>query len=60
MVNSGDSPNPYYCYNFSFNLLRISKKFPLWAATNNNIGINNIASSARSEEYLNEIKNLIF
>lgn len=59
-INSGDRPNPYYCYDFGINLLRISKEFPLWTSTMTPDGINNVATSARSEEYFNEIKNLIF
>lgn len=31
-INSGNRPNPYYCYNFGTNLLRISKELPLWTA----------------------------
>lgn len=59
-MNSGDRPNPYYCANFSINLLRLCKQFPLWTTVMTfNSGIN-VASSARSEEYFNELKNLIF
>lgn len=58
-ITSGDKPNPYYCSNFAINLLRISKEFPLWTMVMVSNGIS-IASSARSEEYFNELKNLVF
>lgn len=58
-VNSGDRPNPYYCPNFGISLLRLCKQFPLWTAVMAFNGIN-VASSARSEQYFNELKNLVF
>lgn len=53
LINIGDRPNPYYCYAFGTNLLRICKEFPLWTAVMDPNKI--IASSARSEEYFNEV-----
>jgi len=58
VINTGDRPNPYYCHAFGINLLRICKEFPLWTAVMDSNKIT--ASSARSEEYFNEVKNLIF
>lgn len=59
LINTGNRPNPYYCYNFGTNLLRICKQFPLWTAVMKPNELTS-ASSARSEEYFNELKNLIF
>lgn len=58
-ITSGDRPNPYYCSNFANNLLRISKEFPLWTMLMASNGVS-IATSSRSEEYFNELKNLVF
>lgn len=59
VIHSGDRPNPYYCPSFGTNLLRILKEFPLWT-TIMPCDKTSVASSARSEQYFNEIKNIIF
>lgn len=54
--NTGEKLNPYWCPQFGSNLLRIAKHFPLWTE----IMSNSVASSACSEEYFRELKQLIF
>lgn len=59
MMNSGDRLNPYYCHSFGTNLLRILKEFSLWT-TVMIFDKTSVTTSARSEQYFNEVKNLIF
>jgi len=54
--HNGESPNPYWCPQFSSNLLKIAKHFPLWTGVKSA----RIASSACSEEYFRELKQLVF
>lgn len=54
--NTGERPNPYWCPEFGRNLLKIAKHFPLWTE----VMSTGIASSACSEEYFRELKQLIF
>lgn len=53
---TGERPNPYWCPQFGRNLLKIAKHFPLWTG----VMSARIASSACSEEYFRELKQLAF
>jgi len=57
---NGTRPNPYYCPDFGKRLLKLSKYFLLWTAVLSTSDKNLVATSARSEEYFRELKNLIF
>lgn len=54
--DTGERSNPYWCLQFGTNLLKIAKLFPLWTA----VMSARVASSACSEEYFRELKQLVF
>lgn len=61
-ARTGQQPSAYYCPNIVTPLVRFAKYYILW--TNVMLKINKskytVASSARSEIYFNEIKNITF
>ncbi|KAM0735241.1 120.7 kDa protein in NOF-FB transposable element [Formica fusca] len=58
--DSGTRPNPYYCPDFGKRLVKLCKYFLLWTAVLSTTDKNLVATSARSEEYFREVKDLIF
>lgn len=58
--DSGTRPNPYYCPNFGKRLLKLCRYFLLWTAVCSTTDKNLVTTSACSEEYFREVKNLIF
>lgn len=61
-TRTGQQPNAYYCPEFVTSFLRFATYYVLW--TNVMIKITNskysVASSARSETYFNDVKNITF
>lgn len=58
--DNGTRLNPYYCPDFGKRLLKLCRYFLLWTAVLSTKNKNLVATSARSEEYFREVKDLIF